>query len=236
MLFFSIHNMRASLQLLIFMLLPAVSIGNDVVMQDDSSEELCAPFKHRDVDKSALQHMLDAAAKGNLYRIEPTSSTMGFCVETPIGMIEGKFKSFKGGFTLDNAAAGANEQAMMVVETGSLEAPAGFIENMLESEDFFNSDDYPEFIFVSTGFYWVNEKEAILIGDLTIRDVTRSVGFHVELTEKDASISKKGQRIQVKASTKIRRSEFGIISLSPIVSDDVTLCMRVEALRYASLQ
>ncbi len=221
--------------IILAVLLPVVSIADDVVMQDDSSEELCAPFKQRNVDKSALQHMLDAAAKGNLYRIQPTSSTMGFCVETPIGMIEGEFKNFKGGFTLDNASSGANEQAMMVVETGSLEAPAGFIEMMLESEEFFNSEEYPEFIFVSTGFYWVNEKEAVLIGDLTIRDVTRSVGFHVMLTEKDASISKKGQRIQVKASTKIRRSEFGIISLSPLVSDEVTLCMRVEALRYASL-
>ena len=216
-------------------LLPVASIADDVVMQDDSSEELCAPFKQRNVDKSALQHMLDAAAKGNLYRIEPTSSTMGFCVETPVGMIEGEFKNFRGGFTLDNASSGDNEQAMMVVETGSLEAPAGFIEMMLESEEFFNSEEYPEFIFVSTGFYWVNEKEAVLIGDLTIRDVTRSVGFHVKLTEKDANINNKGQRIQVKASTKIRRSEFGIISLSPLVSDEVTLCMRVEALRYASL-
>jgi polyisoprenoid-binding protein YceI len=216
-------------------LLPVVSIADDVVMQSDSSEELCAPFKQRNVDKSALQHMLDAAAKGNLYRIQPTSSTMGFCVESPIGMIEGEFKNFKGGFTLDDASSGANEQAMMVVETGSLEAPAGFIEMMLESEEFFNSEEYPEFMFVSTGFYWVNEKEAVLIGDLTIRDVTRSVGFHVMLTEKDANINKKGQRIEVKASTKIRRSEFGIISLSPLVSDEVTLCMRVEALRYASL-
>ena len=233
---FAMHYLEVSWKVIIFaVLLPVVSIADDVVMQDDSSEELCAPFKQRNVDKSALQHMLDAAAKGNLYRIEPTSSTMGFCVETPIGMIEGEFKNFKGGFTLDKASSGANEQAMMVVETGSLEAPAGFIEMMLESEEFFNSEEYPEFMFVSTGFYWVNEKEAVLIGDLTIRDVTRSVGFHVMLTEKDANISKKGQRIQVKASTKIRRSEFGIISLSPLVSDEVTLCMRVEALRYASL-
>jgi polyisoprenoid-binding protein YceI len=233
---FAMHYLDVSWKVIIFaVLLPVVSIADDVVMQDDSSEELCAPFKQRNVDKSALQHMLDAAAKGNLYRIQPTSSTMGFCVETPIGMIEGEFKNFKGGFTLDNASSGANEQAMMVVETGSLEAPAGFIEMMLVSEEFFNSEEYPEFMFVSTGFYWVNEKEAVLIGDLTIRDVTRSVGFHVMLTEKDANISKKGQRIQVKASTKIRRSEFGIISLSPLVSDEVTLCMRVEALRYASL-
>jgi polyisoprenoid-binding protein YceI len=233
---FAMHYLDVSWKVIIFaVLLPVVSIADDVVMQDDSSEELCAPFKQRNVDKSALQHMLDAAAKGNLYRIQPTSSTMGFCVETPIGMIEGEFKNFKGGFTLDNASSGANEQAMMVVETGSLEAPAGFIEMMLVSEEFFNSEEYPEFMFVSTGFYWVNEKEAVLIGDLTIRDVTRSVGFHVMLTEKDANINKKGQRIEVKASTKIRRSEFGIISLSPLVSDEVTLCMRVEALRYASL-
>jgi polyisoprenoid-binding protein YceI len=230
------HYLELLLRVIIFaVLLPVVSTADDVVMQDDSSEELCAPFKQRNVDKSALQHMLDAAAKGTLYRIQPTSSTMGFCVETPIGMIEGEFKNFKGGFTLDDGSKGTNEQAMMVVETGSLEAPAGFIEMMLESEDFFNSEEYPEFMFVSTGFYWVNEKEAVLIGDLTIRDVTRSVGFHVVLTEKEASINTKGQRIQVKASTKIRRSEFGIISLSPLVSDEVTLCMRVDALRYASL-
>lgn len=204
------------------------------MMQDDSDQGLCAAFKHRNVDVSAVQHMLDAAAKGNLYRIQPTSSSMGFCVDSPVGMIEGKFHSFKGGFTVETDSTGTNGQAMMMVDTGSLEASAGFIEMLLEGEDFFNSDDYPEFLFVSTGFYWVNEKEAVLIGDLTIRDVTRSVGFHVVLTEKDANITDKGQRIQVKASTKIRRSEFGIISLTPMVSDDVTLCMRVEAVRYAS--
>lgn len=227
--------MKLLLRLVAFaVLLPVASVAEEIVMQDDSSEELCAPFKQRNVDKSALQHMLDAAAKGNLYRIQPTSSTMGFCVETPVGMIEGKFKNFKGGFTRGNGS-GANEHAMMVVETGSLEASAGFVEMLLESEDFFNTEDYPEFIFVSTGFYWVNEKEAVLIGDLTIRDVTKSVGFHVVMNEEDKSINQKGQRIQVKASTKIRRSAFGIISLSPMVSDEVTLCMHVEALRYASL-
>jgi polyisoprenoid-binding protein YceI len=235
MTYFTRVDMKFLLRLIaLTVLLPLVSVAEEIVMQDDSSEELCAPFKQRNVDKSALQHMLDAAAKGNLYRIQPTSSTMGFCIETPVGMIEGKFKNFKGGFTLGNDA-GTNEQAMMVVETGSLEASAGFIEMLLESEDFFNTEEYPEFIFVSTGFYWVNEKEAVLIGDLTIRDVTRSVGFHVVMSEENKSIDKKGQRIQVKASTKIRRSAFGIISLSPMVSDEVTLCMRVEALRYASL-
>ncbi len=227
-------NVRLLSKILIFIVLSFVSNADNVVMQDDSSDGLCAAFKHRNVDESALQHMLDAAAKGNLYRIQPTSSSMGFCVDSPIGMIEGKFNNFKGGFTVENDSTGTNGQAMMMVETGSLEAPAGFIEMLLEGEDFFNSDDYPEFIFVSTGFYWVSEKEAVLIGDLTIRDVTRSVGFHVVLTEKDANISDNGQRIQVKASTKIRRSEFGIISLTPMVSDDVTLCMRVEAVRYAS--
>jgi polyisoprenoid-binding protein YceI len=80
----------------------------------------------------------------------------------------------------------------------------------------------------------VNETEAVLIGDLTIRGVTRSVGFHVELDVQDASISDRGQRIKIMATTKIRRSEFGIISLASIASDDVTLCMKIEAVRYSA--
>ena len=215
-------------------LLPGLSAANDIALQDDSSDELCMPFMQRDLYPSTVQHMLDAASKGNLYRVEPTSSTMGFCLDSAIGLIEGEFKNFRGGFTLQKEAAGTTGQVMMMVETASLEAPGFMVENLLQGDGFFDSDDYPEFIFVSTGFYWVNETEAVLIGDLTIRDVTRSVGFHVQLNVEDASITDKSQRIHISASTKIRRSEFGIISLASIASDDVTLCMHIDAVRYSS--
>ena len=215
-------------------LVPGLNAADNVALQDDSSDELCMPFMQRDLYPSAVQHMLDAASKGNLYRVEPTSSTMGFCIDSAIGLIEGEFKNFRGGFTLQKEADSTTGQVMMMVETASLEAPGFMVENLLQGDGFFDSDDYPEFIFVSTGFYWVNETEAVLIGDLTIRGVTRSVGFHVELDVQDASISDRGQRIKIMATTKIRRSEFGIISLASIASDDVTLCMKIEAVRYSA--
>ena len=215
-------------------LFTALTAADNVVLQDDSSDELCMDFIQRDLYPSTVQHMLDAARKGNLYRVEPTSSTMGFCVDSVIGLIEGEFRNFSGGFTLEKQAAGTGGQVMMMVETGSLKAPGIMVENLLAGDGFFDSDDYPEFIFVSTGFYWVNETEAVLIGDLTIRGVTRSVGFHVELDVQDAGISDREQRIKIMATTKIRRSEFGIISLASIASDDVTLCMKIEAVRYSA--
>ncbi len=202
--------------------------------EDDSAEALCTPFVERDLYRSTVQHMLNAARQGDLYRVEAKSSSMGFCVDSPIGLIEGEFSNFSGGFTLENEAAGTTGKVMMLVDTTSLKAPGLVVGKLLAGDGFFDSAAYPEFVFVSTGFYWVNEKEAVLIGDLTIRDVTRSVGFHVELTAQDAKITERGQRVRINASTRIRRSEFGIISLASMASDDVTLCMQVEAVRYVA--
>ena len=213
---------------------PVLSIAEDVVMQEDSSRAVCAPFANGKVDTEMFQHMLDAASKGQLYQIEAVSSRMGFCIDTPLGLIEGNFKEFKGGFTMEPDSNGVSGRAMMVVDTNSMEVPGQLIRSLLESESFLDSERYPEMLFVSRGFYWLNEKEAVLVGDLTIRDVTRQVGFHVVMEEQDEEPGESSQRIYVKASTKIRRSEFGIISMAPMVSDDLSLCMRVEAVRYVN--
>ena len=211
---------------------PLLSTAEEVVMQEDSSSDICAPFADGKVDAEMFQHMLDAASKGQLYQIEAVSSRMGFCIDTPLGLIEGKFKEFKGGFTIEPDKNGVSGQAMMVVETESMEVPGQLIHSLLESESFLDSEHYPEMLFVSRGFYWLNDKEAVLVGDLTIRDVTKQVGFHVVMEEQEEEPGESSQRIYVKASTKIRRSEFGIISMAPMVSDDLSLCMRVEAVRY----
>ena len=41
------------------------------------------------------------------------------------------------------------------------------------------------------------------------------------------------ERMLVKAKTTIQRSDFGMVSMPGLVSDSVTLCMSVEAVRYA---
>jgi polyisoprenoid-binding protein YceI len=88
-------------------------------------------------------------------------------------------------------------------------------------------------LFVSTDFQWLSKTEAVLIGDLTMHGVTKRIGFHVELIKQD-DIDSHQQRILIKATTLIRRSEFGLNALSPMVSDAVNLCMSVDAVKYRS--
>jgi polyisoprenoid-binding protein YceI len=76
----------------------------------------------------------------------------------------------------------------------------------------------------------------VLIGDLTLHGVTRQVGFHVSLIDKDrVGVHQAAKSIQVTATALISRSAFGLDALSPLVSDAVSLCMSVEAVRYRSI-
>ena len=83
--------------------------------------DVCAPFKDGVVDESIVSKMLAAANDGHLYRINPDSSKVGFCVDSPIGLIKGEFKDFTGGLTFLQENASTNEQALVIVNTASLE-------------------------------------------------------------------------------------------------------------------
>ena len=53
-------------------------------------------------------------------------------------------------------------------------------DNHLKSGDFFDTSRYPELTFVSSGLVKLDETNFELIGDLTLRDVTRPVKLDVE--------------------------------------------------------
>jgi len=193
--------------------------------------DVCAPFKDGVVDESIVSKMLAAANDGHLYRIEPSSSKVSFCVDSPVGQVKGEFKDFAGGLTFLQQTAAEDEHALIMVNTASLETDGAIIESMLKGKKFFDVKNYPDILFVSTGFRWVSDTEAVLQGNLTLHGVTKAVGFHVELIE-EPSEHEHEQRILVKATTLIHRSEFGLTALSPMVSDSVNLCMSVDAIKY----
>lgn len=201
-----------------------------------AEEEVCAPFKDGVVDGSVVSKMLSAANDGHLYRINPASSKIGFCIDSPVGLIEGEFKDFTGGLTFLQENASTDEQALVMVNTASLETGGSFIEGLLKGRKFFDVENYPEILFVSTGFKWVSETEAVLMGDLTMHGVTKAVGFHVVLIEQpgddEPGSLEQEQRILVRATTRILRSEFGLTALSPMVGNSVSLCMSVDAVKY----
>lgn len=204
--------------------------ASDQVVEND----LCTPFKDGKVDTSLLSTMLDAARDGYLYRIENDTSQVGFCVSSKFAEVKGHFHEFSGGLALPPGDAAANsDQAMIVINTASLDTDGSLVESIIKGERFFDIEKYPEILFVSHDFEWTGKDTATIRGDLTVHGVTKPVAFAVTLTPvKDSANS--GKRLVVKAKTTILRSQFGMDNMSQVVSDDVNLCMSVEVVRYTS--
>jgi polyisoprenoid-binding protein YceI len=197
-----------------------------------AEEELCAPFLNGKVDQSRVESMRDAAKGGHLYRIQPDTSRVGFCVDSQFALVKAEFKDFQGGLTLWPNHPDDKDQAMVLVKTASLDTGGSMIEYLLKGERFFDVQNYPEILFVSTDFTWTSDTAGTLKGDLTLHGVTRPVTFKVTVLPVKNKDKKQADKVLVKAGTTIRRSDFGMDTLSRVVNDNVELCMSVEALRY----
>ena len=203
---------------------------------DPVENDLCSPFKDGKVDTSLLSTMLDAARDGYLYRIENDTSQVGFCVSSKFSEVKGLFHKFSGGIALPPTGAASNsDQAMIVINTASLDTDGSLIESMIKGERFFDVEKHPEILFISRGFEWTGTHTATINGDLTVHGVTKPVVFAVTLTHVKDAAGNETHRMIVKATTTIQRAQFGMDNMSQLVSDSVNLCMTVEVVRYESL-
>lgn len=167
--------------------------------------------------------------KEHIYEIQQNTSTIKFRVDSPFGEVWGSFHDFEGSFIMLNNGTN-NQSAVVDINTESLHVDRTFIKAMLKSEIFFNVEKFPSMHFVGGSFEWINDKNAVLKGSLTINDVTRPIALYVELVESNIT-NPYSERITVKAETTIKRSEFGIYTLLPAVSDNVNLFMNIDALK-----
>ena len=209
--------------------------GMSLALANTEESDICSPFRDGKVDEATVATMLDAAESGYLYRIRRDTSQVGFCVSSGWTQVKGQFRHFSGGLALvpDDSMHTADEQAMVMIQTASLDTRSDMVEGLIKSESFFDVEHFPEILFVSHGFVWTGDDTAQIIGDLTVRGITRQVIFDVTLTPIEQPGNGTVERMLVKAKTTIQRSDFGMDSMPGLVSDTVTLCMSVEAVRYA---
>jgi len=193
--------------------------------------ELCVPFQDSKVAPERVQAMLSAAEDGHLYRIQPDTSRVGFCVDSKFSRVKAEFRIFQGGLSLW-PDPGEDEQAMVIIRAASLDTNGSIVEHMLKSQRFFDVKNYPEILFVSKSLHWTSPTMVELEGDLTLHGVTKTVTFQVQLTSMEKEPDSQVEKIEAKAGTTIKRSDFGMDALSQLVDDSVELCMSVEAIRH----
>lgn len=195
----------------------------------DNPEEVCSSFKDVELEQSFITNMLSAASNGTFYRINPDSSKAGFCVHGPMGLVRAEFKQFDGAVALPGKRK-HGAAALVTLDVGSLESDTIFADSLLKSDSFLDAETYPKITFAGKDVVWINPEKAVIKGSLTMHGVTRDVAFYVEFS----SVSDQHyatDMVQIKASTTISRSEFGLDAFDS-VEDKVNLCMQVDAVRY----
>jgi polyisoprenoid-binding protein YceI len=106
----------------------------------------------------------------------------------------------------------------------------------LRSPDFLDVNQYPSIAFKSKRGS-LDGSVLKVVGDLTLHGVTKEVTLEGKYlgTVKDQSGN---ERIAAQASTRIDRKDFGLvwnklIEAGPVVGDDVTISLKIEAVRQA---
>lgn len=115
---------------------------------------------------------------------------------------------------------------MTSVDTGS----TSFTEH-LKGPDFFDTAKYPTATFKSTIVKFVNGVPASVEGNLTIKGITRPVTLTVTSFKHEMNPIFKKDEIGANATTTIKRSDFGAGKYVPLVGDEVTLTIPVEAFK-----
>jgi len=112
--------------------------------------------------------------------VDKPHSKVGFSVShLVITDVEGYFKDYDAQITTDgNDFTKVNID--LTIKTNSIFTDNNDRDNHLRSDDFFNAEKYPQMIFKSKSMKKIDDKNYKLVGDFTIRDVTKQVELDVK--------------------------------------------------------
>ncbi|XKH01480.1 YceI family protein [Marinobacter nauticus] len=141
----------------------------------------------------------------------------------------GRFNEFDGQFVYD-AENPENSSVTVTVDTASVDTNHGERDNHLRSEDFLYVSEFPGATFKSTDVILGEDGEADIVGDLTLRGVTREITLDAEMVGHGED-PWGGYRMGFEAETELRLKDFGIpMDLGP-ASETVELEISVEGIR-----
>ncbi|AGP31988.1 YceI family protein [Corynebacterium terpenotabidum] len=160
------------------------------------------------------------------FTIDPSHSEIGFTARhAMVTKVRGSFTDFTG-----TATTGANLSDATIsveIEAGSIDTRNADRDGHVKSADFFDVENFPKITFTSTAVVAKGDDEIEVTGDLTIKDVTKSVTIDFEF-DGEAVDPWGATRVGFEGSTEINRSDFGLTWNTPLKTDGVLVSEKIK--------
>ena len=166
------------------------------------------------------------------WAVDASHTEVGFVARhLMVSKVRGYFKDVEG--TVEVAEDITQSRVDVTAQIASVETGSADRDAHLKSEDFFDAEQFPTMRFVSTSF-----DGSTLTGDLTIKDVTRSVEFDVDfggVGQDPWGNTKAG----FEATATVNRKDWGLTWNAAVegggvlVSDKITINIDVQLAKQA---
>ena len=175
---------------------------------------------------------LDAASGS--YTIEPSHTEIVFSV-SHFGFTTyyGQFPGASGALTLD-AQNPAKSQVDVTVPIATVLTASPKLNGEIGGAMFLDGGKFPNATFHSTKILVTGKSTADIAGDLTLHGVTRPVVLHARFNKAGDVAMMHAFFAGFDATTKIKRSDFGVATYLGPVGDEVTLTISAAFMRKSS--
>jgi polyisoprenoid-binding protein YceI len=177
------------------------------------------------------------STKPTQWQIDPAHSAAHFSVRhLMISNVRGEFTKLSGSAILDPVNP-AKSTLQVTIEAASINTREPQRDEHLRSADFFDVANHPTLTFRSERIEAIGPENFKLIGDLTIRGVTKQVTFEVEGPTAPVKDPWGNTRAGITASAKINRKDFGVAfnALTEtgglVVSEEVKITIEAELIQ-----
>lgn len=173
------------------------------------------------------------------WAIDTMHAEVGFAVKhLMISTVRGRFGAVAGTVLLDEAHP-TKSAIDVTIDVASIDTRQEVRDNHLRSPDFFDVANYPAMRFVSKRIEGDIRRKFRVVGDLTIRDVTKEVT--IDATNEGSTKDPWGNnRVGISASAKLSRGDFNLTwnqtleTGGVVVGDEVKLSIDVELIHQVA--
>jgi polyisoprenoid-binding protein YceI len=143
-----------------------------------------------------------------VFDLDPAHTRIGFSARhMMVSKVRGRFAEFTGSITIADDPLQSSAEA--VIKAASIDTGQPDRDGHLVSPDFLNVEKWPELTFRTTRVTGHERNVFTVLGDLTIKDVTREVGLTLEI--EGVGNSPFGKQVMgFTLTTEISREDFGM--------------------------